>query len=89
MRPPRQARVAQPAHLLDARVAAGEVALKTRPLTIVERVQRIGTGQCVQRVGTATEVHQSTPRQSRNLIRPSRIRVFTVPRATPSNPATC
>ena len=63
-----------------------EVPLETGPVLIRHRVERVGARQGVQLRPAAP--HQSTPRQSRSLISPSRMRVLTVPVATPSRPAT-
>ena len=76
----------QPAHLLGAGVAGGQVPLEAGPVARRQRVERVGTRQRVQ-VGPP-RCHHVTPRQSRSLIRPSRIRVFVVPTAIPSRPAT-
>ena len=60
--------------------------LEPRPVGIGYRVECVSTRQRVQLSLAAP--HHSTPRQSRSLISPSRILVFTVPTATPSSPAT-
>ena len=75
--------LAQPAHLLGAFGAVLQVLLEHLALVVVERVERVGAGQPVQLVG-----HAVTPSASRILIKPSRIRVFTVPSGTLSNSAT-
>src|SRR5690349_11256444 len=67
-------------------LAAQQMALELFPVGFAERVQCVGAGQRV-RVGPA-EPHESVPRQSRSRISPSRIRVLTVPTATPSSAAT-
>ena len=79
-------RLAQPPDLLAARLAARQVPLEPDPVGLVHRVHRVRAGQGVRIA--AAEPHPSTPRQSRSLISPSRMRVLTVPMATPSRSAT-
>ena len=79
-------RLTESLDLLDAGIAAREVPLEARPVGIRDRVKRIGARQGMQ-ISLAAP-HHSTPRQSRSLISPSRMRVLTVPTGTPSSPAT-
>ena len=69
---------------LGAAVGAdGEVLLEGRALGVVERVDRVRTGEVVQ-IGA----HAGTPNVSRRRIRPSRMRVFAVPSGRSSSRAT-
>ena len=72
--------------LLAAGVAPGEVPLEPHPVRLGERVKRVRAGQGVRDL--PPDPHEPSPRQSRSRISPSRMRVFTVPTATPSRPAT-
>jgi len=96
--------LAQPAHLGLAGLAASEVLVEAGPVAVGNRVHDVGADQrvrvsaaqpcdppgCAPAAGgrLAALCHHSTPRQSRSLIRPSRIRVLMVPTATPSSSAT-
>ena len=88
--------LAQPAQLGLAGLAVRQVLLEAGPVVVGDRVHRVGARQRVRVDPAAAPAsgpavafgHHSTPRQSRSLISPSRIRVFTVPTATPSSPAT-
>ena len=77
----------QAAHLRVARLAVLQVALELRPLQVGQGVQGVAAGEHVQVVGQ--DLHHVTSMQSRILINPSLILVFTVPSATPSSVATC
>ena len=79
--------LAVPAHLGLARSAVLEVTFEAVPVSLAEGIQGVAAGEQVQVV--VNGLHHSTPRQSRILIMPSRIRVFTVPSAAPSSCATC
>ena len=79
--------LAQAADLVLAQRAVLEMTLEAVPLGLAERVEDVAAAQHVQVV--THDLHHSTSRQSRILISPSRIRVLTVPRATPSSRATC
>jgi len=79
-------RLAQSAYLLTALLTARQVPFEAGPVRLRHRVHRVRSGQGVRIA--AAEPHRSTPRQSRSLISPSRIRVLTVPTATPSSLAT-
>ena len=79
-------RLPQAAGLLAAGLAPGEVPLEPHPVRLGERVKRVRAGQGVRDL--PPDPHESSPRQSRSRISPSRMRVFTVPTATPSRPAT-
>ena len=69
---------------LGAAVGAdGEVLLEGRALGVVERVDRVRTGEVVQ-IGA----HAGTPNVSRRRIRPSRMRVLAVPSGRSSRRAT-
>ena len=82
------------AQAADFGVAGGavlQVAFEGFALRAGQRVERVAAGQRVQVImlcPSSHRLHQSTPRQSRILIIPSLIRVFTVPRATSSSCAT-
>ena len=65
----------------------GQVLLERGPLGIRQGVEGVAAGQHVQLL--TQDAHHVTSMQSRILISPSRIRVLTVPRATPSSSATC
>jgi signal transduction histidine kinase len=91
-RPPRRHR-GQPrsgrteiSNLPPAGGAPVQVPLEACPVLAGQGVQRSGARQGVRLRPAGS--HRPTPRQSRNRIRPSRIRVLTVPAATPSSPAT-
>ncbi len=77
----------QPADLLRAGGAAGQVLLEIGLLVTGQRVKGVAAGQQVQFV--TLDAHQVTPMQSRSRIRPSLIRVLMVPSGTPSSSATC
>ena len=64
-----------------------QVALEFRPLGLGQGIQGVAAGEHVQVVGQ--DFHHVTSMQSRILINPSLILVFTVPRATPSSCETC
>ena len=74
------------ARLVTAGLARVEVAHESSPVGLAEGIQCVRPGQRV-RVGPP-QPHCSAPRQSRIRMSPSLIRVFTVPIATPSRPAT-
>ena len=76
----------QPADLLRAGGATGQVLLELGPLGLGQRVEGVAAGQQVHFVTLGA--HQVTSMQSRSRIRPSLIRVLTVPSATPSSSAT-
>ena len=76
----------QPAYLLVTGLAAVQMALEPVSFGAVDGIQRIGAGQGMQIM--AEQLHQLTPTQSRNRMRPSRILVLIVPRATSSSPDT-
>ena len=79
--------LAQAADLRLARRAVLQVALEFHPLRIGQGIQGVAAGEHVPVVGQ--DFHHVTSMQSRILINPSLILVFTVPRATPSRCATC
>jgi len=79
-------RLAEPADLFLTGIAVLQMALEVVPLRSGESVEDIASGEHVYIVGQS--FHQFTSMQSRSLIIPSRIRVFTVPSATPSSSAT-
>ena len=63
-----------------------QMTLEFGSLLGVEGIEGVAAGEHVHVVGQS--FHAITPMQSRILISPSRIRVFTVPSATPSSWAT-
>ena len=80
-------RLAQAADLRVARRAVLQVTLEFRPLKVGQGIQGVAAGENVPVIGQ--DSHHVTSMQSRILINPSLILVFTVPRATPSSCATC
>ena len=76
----------QPADFGGALRAPGQVTFEPRLICAGQRVQRVRARQGGW-FGSAG-FHRVTPRQSRNRISPSRIRVLTVPAAIPSKAAT-
>ena len=76
----------QPAYLLLTGLTAVQMALEPVSFGIVDGIQRVDAGQRVQIM--AEQLHQLTPMQSRNRMRPSRILVLIVPSATSSSPET-
>jgi hypothetical protein len=79
-------RLAQAADFPLARVTAGHMPFEPGTLVRVESIERVGAGQQVEVVVAS---HEVTFMQSRIRIRPSRMRVLTVPREIPSSSATC
>ena len=79
--------VGQAADLVVARLAAAQVMLEKVPFQPIAGIQGVETAQIVQVMPWPS--HEPTPMQSRSRIRPSRIRVLTVPRAVSSKVATC
>ena len=79
------------AYLIGAGLAGRQVPLEPCPLGAVERVKRVrACHECgSRRERESRNPHQLTPRESRSRPSPSRIRVFTVPSATPRAEATC
>ena len=78
--------VVQAPYVLLAGLAALQVLLEALSLGVLESIKRVGAAETVQIA--PHELHAPTPRQSRILIRPSRILVLIVPSAMLSNPAT-
>ena len=78
-----EGRVAQALDLGPALGADREVLLEAGPLEVVDRIDRVGAGK-----GVDVVIHDWSPNVSRNLIKPSRIRVFAVPRGRSSMVAT-
>ena len=78
--------VVQAPYFLPAGLAALQVLLEALSLGVLQSVKRVGAAETVRI--TPHELHAPAPRQSRILIRPSRILVLIVPSAMLSNPAT-
>ena len=76
----------QPPDLFGAGRALLQVLLEFVELVTGQRVDGVDAGQQVEVV--ALDAHWDTSMQSRIRIRPSRIRVLTVPSGSPSSPAT-
>ncbi|GAB4005715.1 hypothetical protein GCM10029992_54400 [Glycomyces albus] len=75
---------AQLGDLAGAGLAFGEVLFDQPVLVLVDRVEHVGSDQAVD-VGA----HRATSRQSRSLMRPSRMRDLIVGSAVSSRVATC
>ena len=78
--------LAQFVDFVAASGAVGQVRGESGALLVGDRVEYVRASEGVQVV--IIEGRHGTPRQSRSLIRPSRILVFTVPAGTPSSSAT-